>query len=74
MNQESLPTIILVSLRNEATKLFNPSKAIKTKLVCKLKITVAELRVYNGINQYILTVNSGIKMLEKGDLKWLFIK
>jgi len=28
---------------------------VKPKLACQLKIGEADLRVYNGINQYILT-------------------
>lgn len=33
-----------------------PSNSVqKPKLACQLKINQAELRVYNGANQYILT-------------------
>ncbi|MGX7031690.1 hypothetical protein ACWN8B_10150 [Vagococcus zengguangii] len=55
MNQESLPSIIPVSLGNDSSKLSAQNQPIKPKLACQLEVGEADLRVYNGISQYILT-------------------
>ncbi|MGY3750147.1 hypothetical protein [Vagococcus acidifermentans] len=52
MNQSS--SIVPVVLKDNSPSKA-PTTSVKPKLACQLKIGEADLRVYNGINQYILS-------------------